>query len=192
MTPRIQFEKNEIIEAALEIAKNEGFGGITARKVAKELGCSVAPIYVNFENIEDLIDAVVQRVYSLSGQFIHEAEGKDYFEKVGRASLSFARDYPVLLRELIFKPNPYKLKYDETEQVILEGMRLDPLMKDLKENDRRMLLLKMQIFQVGLSVMIANDNMPSWLHSEEYENLLIETGEELMCTVINKKENEKK
>ena len=61
MPPKTKYNKEDIVDAAFEIAKEEGFSGITARSVANRLHCSVAPIYVNFATIDDLITDVVER-----------------------------------------------------------------------------------------------------------------------------------
>ncbi len=53
---------------AFEILKKEGFSGITARKLSKELHCSTQPIYYVFKNMDDL----KKELY---------IKGKDYFEK---------------------------------------------------------------------------------------------------------------
>jgi hypothetical protein len=43
-------------------------------------------------------------------------------------------------------------------------------MKDWTMEERRRLLLKMRIFQLGLSAMVANGHIPSWLDEKESEN----------------------
>ncbi len=87
MPPKTKFNKENIIEAAFEIAKENGFSAITARSVAKRLGSSVAPIYVNFETIENLIESVVQRVFAISNELMAKQTGPNIFENIGKASL---------------------------------------------------------------------------------------------------------
>ena len=47
MAPKNKFTKEEIINAAFDIAKVDGLGAITVRRVAQKLNSSIAPIYVN-------------------------------------------------------------------------------------------------------------------------------------------------
>lgn len=61
MAPKKKYSKQQIIDAAFEIAKEEGMSSITIRKVAEHLGSSIAPIYVNFNTIDDLTEAVMQK-----------------------------------------------------------------------------------------------------------------------------------
>lgn len=44
-----EFTKQDIIEAALTIVKKEGFEGLNARRLAKELHASTQPIYIEFK-----------------------------------------------------------------------------------------------------------------------------------------------
>src|SRR5690625_3825463 len=98
MAPPIKFSKQEIIQAAFDIAKEEGIDAITIRKVANRLGSSIAPIYVNFDNVEALIQAVIEHTYEVSKQLILEQNSGHPFRDIGIASIKFAREYSVLYR----------------------------------------------------------------------------------------------
>ena len=187
MPPKTKFDKEAIVEAALEIAKESGLSGITARSVAKKLNASVAPIYVNFETIEDLVEAVVHRVFAMSDEMAMQEQGQNAFENIGRASLAFAREYPILCRELTIEPNPYMASYDAVEQVMIEAMAEDENLKDWSLKERKRLLLKMRVFQMGLTTMVASGHVPTWVAEGELEEILIEVGEELMRAAESEK-----
>lgn len=178
--PKTKFNKDNVIEAAFEIAKENGFSAITARSVAKRLGSSVAPIYVNFETIENLIEAVVQHVFAVSNELMAKQVGSNIFENIGKASIEFAREYPVLFRELIMQQNKYMESYETLEKTLLEAMAEDEVMRDWTMDEQKRLLFKMRVFQTGLSAMVANDHVPSWLNEKNVEELLMEIGEELL------------
>lgn len=180
MPPKTKFNKDDIVEAAFEIAREEGFAGITARSVAKRLRCSVAPIYLNFETIDDLIKAVVERVFALSDELLKKQDGSDLFENIGKASLVFAREYPVFFRELVMQQNPYMASYETVQDALVEAMAEDENLRGLTYDERKRLLLKMRIFQTGISVMAANGNLPSWLDDQAAEALLMEMGEDIL------------
>lgn len=180
MPPKTKFDREAIVDAAFDLAKEEGFVGITARSVAKRLRCSVAPIYLNFETIDDLIKAVVERVFALSDELLKKQEGADLFENVGKASLVFAREYPVFFRELVMQKNPYVASYETVQDSMIEALSEDENLRGLTYDERKRLLLKMRIFQTGISVMAANGNLPSWLDDQAAEELLLETGEDLL------------
>lgn len=52
------FTKDIILKTAYELAFNRGIEHISMRSIAKELGCSVMPIYEAFDSKEDLINAL--------------------------------------------------------------------------------------------------------------------------------------
>lgn len=192
MPPKTKFEKDAIVDAALEVAKEKGFSGITARNVANRLQSSVAPIYVNFSTIEDLTEAVVQRVFAISEEFLAKQKGQSLFENIGRASLAFAREYPVLFRELSIQPNPYIASYQTIENSMIEALSEDEAMRSWTFEERKRLLFKMRVFQMGLSVMVANGHVPSWLSKQEVEELLLEVGDDvLIAQQIKRKEKSK-
>ncbi len=180
MPPKTKFDKEAIIDAALAVAKEEGFSGITARSVADRLQSSVAPIYVNFATIDDLVDAVVERVFSISEELLTNQKGNNMFENIGKASIDFAREYPVLFRELSLQPNPYMPSYETVENTMVDVMAEDETMKGWTLQERRRLLLKMRVFQMGLSAMVANGHVPSWLDNQEFDQLLMEVGDDIL------------
>ena len=190
MPPKTKFDKNAIIDAALELAKEKGFSGITARGVANRLKSSVAPIYVNFATVDDLIEVVAQQVFAISEELLEKQKGQSIFENIGKASLAFAREYPVLFRELSMQPNPYMKSYETIENTLLEALAKDETMRGWTLEERKRLLLKMRVFQMGLSVMVANGHVPSWLNEQEFEELLMEVGDDvLLAHQIKRKEH---
>lgn len=142
MPPRTKFDREAIVEAAFDIAKEESFAGITARSVAKRLRCSVAPIYLNFETIDDLIKAVVERVFALSDELLKKQEGSDLFENIGKASLVFAREYPVFFRELVMQKNPYVASYETVQDTMIEALAEDENLCGLTYDERKRLRFK--------------------------------------------------
>ncbi len=192
MPPKTKFDKETILEAALDVAKEKGFSKITARSVANRLNSSVAPIYVNFATIDDLVEAVVQRVFAISKELLAKQKGESLFENIGRASLAFAREYPVLFRELSLQPNPYMASYESIENNMLKALAEDEALAGWTLEERRRLLLKMRVFQMGLSAMVANGHVPSWLHKHEFEELLMEVGEDFLLIQQLKRKGQKK
>jgi AcrR family transcriptional regulator len=161
MPPKVQFEKQQIIDAAFEIARSEGIDQVTIRKVAERVGSSIAPIYVNFNDVQELKRAVFARILELSQQMIAEEDSGSPFQDIGAASLRFARQNPMLFRDLVMKNNVYIQDYDQDmAPILMEQMRADPQLNGFNDEELLEILLKMRIFQLGLSVMAANDLLP--------------------------------
>ena len=73
MPPRTIFEKEQVLNIAYNIVRNEGFDGLNARRIAKELNASVHPIFKHFKDMEELKKVVYEKIcakykeYMLSG-----------------------------------------------------------------------------------------------------------------------------
>lgn len=108
MPPKVKFQKEEIVTAALNVARRQGIDAVTAREVAKELGVSVGPIFTWFETMDQL----KAEVYALA-----KARYRDHIERglsgpipflgVWQQYLAFARKEPELYR-LLFLTRPGK------------------------------------------------------------------------------------
>jgi AcrR family transcriptional regulator len=180
MPPKTQFDSDTIVKAAFEIARKAGLSAITARSVAHQIGSSVAPIYANFPTITDLIRAVTDKIFALSREYLAREQGHSPFERIGRASLAFARDYPVFVRELTTAPVHTQTQLRHQEDMMISLMSTDPDMAGWTTKELRTLLLQMQAFQIGLNLMVANNHLPPWCKEEEPEQLVLKTGADLI------------
>lgn len=181
MGPKNKFSKGQIIDAAFEIAKTEGIDNITIRKIAEKMGSSVAPIYVNFKNVDELIEALIARIISISQQLFNEENTGNPFYDMGRASLRFAKEYSVLYRDLVMKKNNYMKGYDEKMiPALIEEMKKDPELEGFTVDELKTILLKMRIFQLGLSVMVANGLLPKEYEKQDLMEILSSTAEDVI------------
>lgn len=191
MGPKIKFSKEQIIDAAFEIAETEGIDNITMRKIAEKMGSSVAPIYVNFKNIDELTEALIERIVSISQQLFSEESTGNPFYDVGRASLRFAMEYSVLFRDLVMKNNSYMKEYDEKMiPALIKEMQKDPDLEGLSEGELKTVLLKMKVFQLGLSVMAANGLLPKDYDLQDLMDLLSSTADDVILSArLNKSQS---
>lgn len=66
MSPRnTVFSKEEIVEAAFELVRKQGWKGFSVQAVAKAIGSSTMPIYSHFQNVRELEDDVVWKALEL-------------------------------------------------------------------------------------------------------------------------------
>lgn len=191
MPPVNKFSMEQIIEAAFNIANIDGIDGITIRKVASQLKSSIAPIYVNFKDVEELKRAVVKRVVEVSQRMLKEQNTGTPFGDIGYASLQFAREHPVLFRDFVMKPNDYLVDYDqEMGDELVAHMKKDPELKDFTDEELKVILFKMRAFQTGLSVMVANGLLPQKLDIEKMKEMLDSVAEDIVtATRLRKKKD---
>ena len=106
MPPKVKFQKEEIVNAALSVARRSGMDAVTAREVAKELNVSVGPIFTWFETMEQLKAEVFGRAKEIYRAYIERGlAGSIPFLEVWRQYLRFAREEPQLYR-LLFLTRP--------------------------------------------------------------------------------------
>ena len=192
MGPKTKFSKEQIIDAAFEIAKKEGIDRITMRKIAEKMGSSVAPIYVNFKNTDELMEALIEKIISISQQlFIEESQG-DPFLDMGRASLRFAMEYSVLFRDLVMRNNNYMQGYDEKMMPeLIKEMQKDPELQGFTTEELKTILLKMKVFQLGLSVMAANGLLPKDYAIQDLMDILASAANDVIRSAKLSDEGEK-
>ena len=188
MPPKTQFTKEKIIETAFEIARQEGIEGITIRKVAEKMGSSIAPIYVNFQHVDELIQAVVYKTFAAGQEILSEQDSGDPFLDLGVASMRFAKEYSQLFRDLVLKTNRYMKTYDQDMgPMLIEHMKKDPKLAGFTDEELKEILMKMRIFQLGLSVMVANGLLPEDFDEEKSIKILEDTAADVITATRLKK-----
>lgn len=66
--------KEQILKAAYEVVATEGFSRFTARNIASKMNCSTQPIYLEFKNMEDLKEALLDRLYNYLTEEVFSVE----------------------------------------------------------------------------------------------------------------------
>lgn len=101
MPPKAKFTRDEILDAALSITKEQGIDAVTARELGSRLGSSARPIFTVFENMDEVKDSVIARAKKLYGQYVEEGlKSQIAFKGVGIAYIRFAIEQPNLFQLL--------------------------------------------------------------------------------------------
>jgi AcrR family transcriptional regulator len=175
MPPSTTFSKKAIIEAALQVVRQQGLGGLSARKVADELGSSTAPVYHVFKSMDALILSVLKSIKAMALEQMHVAYTDRHFLNIGMGFAIFAREEPGLFRAFHLENRAHRQFVDELFVELRDSMRKDPRFADMPDDDRAALLAKMWTFTLGLSMQICCDGVPD--PSDEWiRNTLVETG----------------
>ena len=188
MPPKAKFTRDQIIDAAFEIAQTEGIDAITMRKIAKKMNSSVAPIYVNFKDVNELNEALMERIISISLQLLKEENSVNPLIKMGKACLRFAMEYSVIFRDLVAKNGKYMQGYDvKMMPTLVEEMQNDAQLKGLPVDELKIILLKIIIFQLGLSIMAANSLLPEEFNKQDMMDILSSaTDDVIMSSKLSK------
>lgn len=105
MPPRPKFTKDEIIDTALSITKEQGIDAVTARELGERLGSSARPVFTVFENMDEVKAFVISKAKDLYGQYVENGLKNDIpFKGVGVAYIRFAMEQPRLFQLLFMNP----------------------------------------------------------------------------------------
>ena len=101
MPPKSKCTREQIIETAFRMVREEGLSCLTARNLAQKLGTSTAPIFTAFNSVEEIRDEVVKKANELYGEYIKEGLKEPLaFKGVGIKYIQFAKDEPELFKIL--------------------------------------------------------------------------------------------
>ncbi len=93
MPPRAKFTREEIIAAALELVRENGFDVLTARALGGKLGSSPRPIFTVFRSMDEVQEEVLNAARALYNGYVKEAlasENSHPFKCVGQQYIRFA------------------------------------------------------------------------------------------------------
>ena len=162
MPPKCKFTREEIIQAALDIAKNEGTAAITARSLGTKLGASSKPIFSVFENMEEVQAEVQKAAKALYAEYVQVGLRQELaFKGVGTQYILFAIKEPKLFQLLFMSEQSQKPSVagilpiiDESyEQILLSVQNGYGLGKKDAEN----LYRHLWIYTHGIAVLCATN-----------------------------------
>lgn len=110
MMPRtISITKENLIDASIELLRKEGFVSLTARKLAKEAGCSTQPIFRAYQNMDELYADVFEKAADMFSSYCEARPdvSRVPFVNLGLAYISFAQTEKEIFRLLFLSDNRY-------------------------------------------------------------------------------------
>lgn len=100
--PKQRITKEMVIDAAFEIARNDGMEHVILKNIAGKIGCSVQPIYSYCRNMDGLRQDVIERVNCFINEYVHaHIDKNDLFRSTGRSYIQLAKDEPNLFKIFI-------------------------------------------------------------------------------------------
>ncbi len=101
MPPKVKFQKEEIVSAAVEITREKGIDALTARELASKLGVSTRPIFTYFDTMDELKNEVYTFAKNLYRDYIEQGLKAPVPNLgVGQQYLRFAKAEPELYKLL--------------------------------------------------------------------------------------------
>lgn len=162
MSPRnIQFGREEIIDAAFQLVREQGWSGFSVQAVAKAINASTMPIYSQFSNVRDLEDAVCLKALELLKERLLEERTGDKWIDQGISYIRFAEEEKYLFRCMWDGRNVELCKKMGKDLVdFISATLVDyPLFAGLDELELKMIRLSRMMFAQKLAYWLnANSN----------------------------------
>lgn len=191
--PKQRITKEMVIEAAFELAREEGVDQVLVKNIAKKLGCSVQPIYSYCSNMEELRKELRSRIGVFFQEYISKNIDKDdFFHSIGKSYLLLSKEEPHLYEAyFIRKRADYTAK---TLEELYENECTKEVAEWLSDNcsitmeAAKKLHLNMVMYTTGLSMLMISSNFG--IQIEELDERLIEANEAFLAQA--RKQSEEK
>jgi len=156
MTPKeTTFTRGAVLQAALDVVRQNGWDALSARSVAKRLGASVAPVYSAFGSMDNLLRETLKEIRRL----LQEYTARDYsgipFLNIGAGVVSFARDEPMLYQALFQIRHGFQDVVEGVNAFILSWMKTDAQLGLLTDASRERLYDNIGFYTMGLAAAVA-------------------------------------
>lgn len=150
------FTREEVLAAALSLVREQGIAAVTARGLSEKLGSSSKPIFSLFENMEDVLSAVMEAADKLYQNYLKEdmASGKyPPYKASGMAYIRFAKEEKELFKLLFMRDRSHENTDNKEENKQL----LELIQQNLGINEEEACLfhLEMWIYVHGMATMLA-------------------------------------
>lgn len=186
MPPKAKFTREEIIDAALEIVREEGFTALTARALGKKLGSSARPIFTVFQSMEEVQQAVIEAAKALYKEYVDRGLTAEIaFKGVGTQYILFSINEPKLFG-LLFMSEQAQIpsltgvlpQIDESYSAILSSITNA---YHVEQSDAESLYRHLWIYTHGIATLCATKMCRftgeeiSGMMTEVFKSLLIQT-----------------
>ncbi len=150
------YTKDQILKAAHEVVLESGFEKFTARNVAKKMGISTQPIYLEFKNMEDLKRTLLQKIETdLTRKFMSQPITGDLIVDAPVHYVEFALKKPKLFKALFVDPKGGgPIMYEYSVEFYKELSKQSRRFGKLPKEDFELLHLEAWIVVNGLITML--------------------------------------
>ena len=174
MPARRKINKDDIVNASVEIIREEGMESLNARRIAKELGCSTQPIFYIYSGMEDIKKDALRKIAKIFDEAMLKSNyDKPAYKDIGRNYIKFAKEEPIFFK-LLFnsKINEGAIEFIQltgsTEKIFETISNQTGMPKDKVQ----FFHLKMWLYVNGIANLVSNKTCD--FSDDEIDNLLKE------------------
>ena len=158
MPPKVRFNRENIINAAYQLARQNGLEAVNAREVAKQIGCSTQPLFREFQTMDQIKAEAKRLALEEYDRRIAESDKQSDmppYKAVWVAYIGFAREEPKLFQMLFMCDRSKQPRQMVMDNNIDYYLRLIMEHTGCRRDEARMLHIQMWIFAHGLAAMVA-------------------------------------
>ncbi|MCM1045461.1 MAG: TetR/AcrR family transcriptional regulator [Candidatus Gastranaerophilales bacterium] len=184
MPPKAKFSRKQIVNAAINLVREDGFEALTSRALGTYLGSSARPIFTVFQNMDEVQQAVIESAKTLYKEYVNKGLTWEHpFKGVGMQYILFSVNEPrffqlLFMTEQLGTPNLSRVLplIEESYNEILLSIQKD---YGLNECLAKKLYYHLWIYTHGIATLCATKMCR--FTSEEISNMITE-----VCTSILK------
>ena len=185
MPPKFKFTKEQILQNALDLVREEGAAALTTRKLGKRLGTTQSPIFSAYENVDELQAEVKQAAKELFASYVRRGlADKPAFKGVSKQYILFAKNEPNLFRwlfmskDMIADTKQYNPIITDNYKTVYAAFRDTYELTDA-ETDK--MYVHVGIYLHGLATLFAEQMCDYTI--EQVGELMTEIGESLLARI---------
>ena len=158
MPPKQRFTPQDVIEAAFQVVRKQGWEGFSARTIANELNSSTRPIYDYFNSMENIEAEVVKKILTYFVEFLSRERTGDKWLDQALGYVLFAAEEKHLFRCINDeKHTPFQRQFARHHWVELgEALSEDERFKNISAESKHKVRAARWIMIHGLSYLISN------------------------------------
>lgn len=177
MPPQVKISKEQILNTAFEMTRENGFESVTARKLAERLNCSTQPIFRVYENMDALKNDLFEMGVDLFSQYIIKKKStKDpAYLTMGLAYIEMAEKERNLFK-LIASVEEYQA--NDIKEFLIRGEKLEylnslPDAQELTSDKKQKLFMSVWFMTHGIATLTVGKR--AVLSNKEIRGLITET-----------------
>lgn len=192
MSAVTKIKKEDLVKGAIKIIRDDGYEQLSARNLAKVVGCSTQPIFRIFENMDDLKNTVYNDVYELQNKFLSNGlEHQVPFIGVGLSYIDFATKEKNLFKYLFMSPNSKNNNILDMAENESGKKYIEMIIKStgLSNESSKQIYINTWLIIHGIASMMATTN--SKLSKTEIESIIFDAFKGYRQALMNKELNNK-
>ncbi len=156
MPPKPKFTKEDIVEAAFNIVREQGWEALTQRSIAQKLNASIGPIYSSLKSMAHLEEAVIEKAYELLLHYSINTRKENGLSFPSLGYVLFAKNEKKLFKCFFDEKHTktHKKYSQRLWQTLREAVKNNPDYMELSDRQKEGLHQNIVIFCYGLAILI--------------------------------------